>query len=84
MQSHNIPNSSFPHSSDYSVYIATRVCFVLVPLGQKFFSPNNASALRPYRALAMVQRSCRWVTAALTIQLAASLIGLKSIGYIKV
>lgn len=29
MQSDNIPNSLFLHSSYYSVYIATRVCFVL-------------------------------------------------------
>lgn len=48
------------------------------------FSPNNASAVLPYAALAMVQRSCRWLTAALTIQLAASLKGLKSVGCIKV
>lgn len=87
MQSDNIPDSLFLHSSYYSVYIATRVCFVLRlrgPLRQKCFRPNNASAVRPYTALAMVQGSCRWVTAALTIQLAASLIGLKSVGCIKV
>lgn len=54
------------------------------PSVRKCFSPNNASAVLPYAALAMVQRSCRWLTAALTIQLAASLIGLKSVGCIKV
>lgn len=51
---------------------------------RKSFGPNNASALLPYTALATVQRSCRWLTAALTMQLAASLIGLKSGGCVKV
>lgn len=85
MQSDNIPNIS-------TLLLLQRLyCDVrlfrapsLRPLRQKCFRPNNASAVRPYTALAMVQGSCRWVTAALTIQLAASLIGLKSVGCIKV
>lgn len=67
----------------------TCVCFVLclrdrVLSSQKRFGPINVSAVHQYAALAMVQHSCRWVTTGLTVQSAAFLIGLQSVGCIKV